>query len=118
MGTEERTPLDIDPEKLLAFFEKYNDVQAEELVGPYLYKWTEISGNVTAVHYAKDGLVVFLKGRRSDKRKQYEIQAMFEEQRWIDRAKVLKRNEKIRVRGQLMLVISDFVHLVSCEIVE
>lgn len=46
------------------------------------------------------------------------IYAMFEEQRWMDRAVVLKRNEGIRVRGQIKSVLSSSFSLEQCEIIE
>lgn len=40
--TNRRELLDIDPEKLPAFFEKYNEAQVDDLLKPYIGKWMEI----------------------------------------------------------------------------
>src|ERR1051326_111331 len=127
---QEQTPLDIAPEKLLGFFERYNHAQAEALVRPYLGKWMEVSGNVVEVRRERlisnessqritDGIEVTFETLTIKKAKStVAIYAMFEEQRWMDRAMVLKRNEGIRVRGQIKSVLSSSFSLEHCEIIE
>lgn len=127
-ATNGREFLDIDPEKLFEFFEKYNDAQAEGLVKPYIGKWMDIQGRVIEVRrdisFDKDvhpipGIKVTIgTGRRQDKKSYIFTQAYFDEQRWMDRAFVLKTNETIKVRGQLRNVFARGLVLEHCEIIE
>jgi len=121
--------LDIEPEKLFAFFDRYNDAQAEELVKPYIAKWTDVSGRVSKVDTEllplrtgdkelRYGINVFIAGKRKDNRKNTSTQAIFDNPRWIERAKVLKRDEDITVRGQIKLIWGFGFYLEHCEIVE
>lgn len=128
---EARVFLDIDPEKLLAFFDKYNAAQAETIVKPYIGKWLEISGRVSEVEQdvfmpprgSNPGIVYGITVHmwtpyKAAPKKSIGTQAEFWEQPWIDRATVLKRNEDIRVRGQIKTVFSVGFVLEHCEIVE
>ncbi len=122
--------LDIAPEKLLDFYEKYNEAQAEGLVQPYIGKWLEMSGRVTEVRRElaplredtrgiKYAINVAIETRRQGSPKSHIVtQAIFEDQRWMDRAVVLKRGENIKVRGMIKSVYSSGFHLEHCEIVE
>ena len=127
---EERVALDIAPEKPLDFFEKYNEAQAEGLIQPYIGKWLEMPGRVTEVSRElaplredtrgiKYAINVVLRTRRTGKPNAYVVtHAVFEDQRWMDRAVVLKRNEDIKVRGRIKSVYSHGFHLELCEIIE
>lgn len=127
-NAEQRAPLDIAPEKLLAFFDKYNEAQAEGLAQPYIGKWLEMRGRVAEVtrelaplredtRGIKYAIRVMLRTRRQGK--PYVVtQAVFEDQRWMDRAVVLKHNEDIKLRGQIKHVFSHGFYLEYCEIIE
>ena len=90
----------------------------------------EVSGNVVEVRRERlisnessqritDGIEVTFETLTIKKAKStVAIYAMFEEQRWMDRAMVLKRNEGIRVRGQIKSVLSSSFSLEHCEIIE
>jgi hypothetical protein len=131
-AVENREYLDIKREKLLEFFDKYNEAQSETLVKPYIGKWMEIPGRVRNVSREalplsmqdgvpyKWGIKVILSTASGDKKKLAHIvtQATFDDQRWMDRAAVLKRNEDIKIRGQIRLVFNSGFALDHCEIVE
>ena len=128
-ATNGREFLDIDPEKLFAFFEKYNDAQAEGLVRPYIGKWLEMQGRVTEVtsddFWDKknarfiSGISVRMETARGDKKESTVwTRAEFDEQRWIDRAFVLKKDEDIKVRGQIKYIFARSFRLQHCEIIE
>ncbi len=128
----EREFLDVDPEKLLDFFESYNEAQAEDLVKPYIGKWMETSGVVvwvrneritegaTTVEQVINGVVVGFKSRTAKKRSpEGVIQSQFDEQRWIDRARVLRPfKDTVKVRGQIRYIFSYGFYLKHCEIIE
>lgn len=128
-ATNGRQFLDIDPEKLFAFFEKYNDAQAEGLVRPYIGKWLEMQGRVTEVRNDDfwdkknarfiSGITVQMETARRDKKgSTVWTRAEFDEQRWIDRAFVLKKDEDIKVRGQIKYIFAHSFRLQHCEIIE
>jgi hypothetical protein len=125
-----RIPLDIAPEKLVGFFEKYNEAQAEELTQPYIGTWMETQGR--AIEISRDallpnegdgtiryGIAISLRTERKDKPKSPMVtHALFDERRWIDRAKVVNRNEIVSVRGRIKYVYSFGFYLEHCEIIE
>jgi hypothetical protein len=124
----DKEALDVDPEKLFAFFERYNDAQSEDLVKPYIGKWVQWSGRVTQVmnetlfpqkgeRELRHGVNVFIDAKRRDN-KTTSTQAIFDDPRWIERAKVLKRGEDITVRGQIKSIWSFGFYLEHCEIIE
>lgn len=127
-ATNGREFLDIEPEKLFAFFEKYNDAQAEELVQPYIGKWLEMQGRVREVKRDvlrdKDfrpipNITVRMETARRDKKESSVwTTAVFDEKRWMDRAFVLKNDEDIRVRGQIKYIFAHSFRLEHCEIIE
>jgi len=126
--TNGREFLDIDPEKLFAFFEKYNDAQAEGLVQPYIGKWFEIQGSVReirrAVFWNKNargipGITVLMETARRDKNESSVwTTAEFDEKRWMDRAFVLRNKENIKLRGQIKHIFANGFRLEHCEIIE
>lgn len=129
--TQGRIFLDIAPEKLLDFFEKYNEAQAENLIRPYMGTWVELSGTVIGVRREallpqegdrtlRYGVEVTFSGPRADRPKTRLVhRALFEEQRWMDRAVVLKPNEEhIKVRGTIKYVFFYGFYLEHCEIIE
>lgn len=128
--TAERIPLDIAPETLMDYFQKYNEAQAEGLIEPHIGKWIELSGKITGVRRAalvpgegdrtlKYGIEVTFSSRRADRPKARVLhRALFDEQRWMDRAVVLQPKEDIKVRGPIKYVYFYGFYLEHCEIIE
>lgn len=131
---EAREFLDIDPEKLLDFFEKYNEAQADDLVKPYIGKWMETGSGVVVwvrnesifpkgiktVKEIINGVEVGFSIRGKKKRSPEGLTVVeFDEQRWVDRARVLRPfKDTIKVRGQIRYIFSYGFSLQHCEIIE
>lgn len=127
--SSERQILDIDPEKLVAFFDRYNNAQAEDLTKPYLGKWMEISGRVwevsnellpprSDIQGIRYGIKVSIYKPRQGK-KRILARLMFEDAKWIERTRVLKPNaEDIKAFCQLKTVFEFGFILERCELIE
>ncbi len=121
---EERTLLDVKPEYLLGFFKKYTNAEAHKLVETYIGKWLKISGIVDDVYSGKgyDGAYVLIRTDKSDFLKSglfpVIMGATFNEQRWINRALVLRRGETVTVFGRITKIEETGFMLDKCEIVE
>jgi len=126
-----REVLDIDPENLLAFFEKYDEAQANTQVEPYLGKWMELSARVTEIerHSVQPQVVgqrpatiidvTLRSSRRNDpKGNSMVTRARFDDQKWMERAFNLTRNKNTKVRGQIKYIYPYGFHLEHCEIIE
>jgi hypothetical protein len=131
--TKESTPeprafLDFEPEKLCAFFDKYNFAQAQDLIKPYLGKWMDADGTVLEVRHetfypsagdpSKMGITVWIESTRIYKGTGIAVFAMFDDPQGIERAKVLQNKERIKVRGQIQSVRSHLFSLQHSEIIE
>jgi tRNA_anti-like len=122
---EERVLLDVKPEYLLDFFTKYNNVQAQKLVETYIGKWMKISGEVSDVFPSETsggtrldrGPSVMMTKKAKKASGDIDVFCDFDDQRWKDRAAVLKRGDKITVFGQITR-IDRFFTLTKCEFVE
>jgi hypothetical protein len=119
----QRILLDVKPEYLLGFFNKYSTAQAQELVKTYLGKWVKISVEVADVSrdeiLGKDqGPSVMITTKIPGPDKDFLTHCGVEEQRWIDRALVLRRGERITVFGQITRIHERSFSLEKCEFVE
>jgi hypothetical protein len=119
---EERILLDVKPEYLVGFFKKYTTAQAQKLVETYIGKWVKISGTVKDVDRSvtlsdKPGdPTVDLSTKSSEG--SFRTAAYFKEQRWQDRALVLKPGDKITVFGRITRITWWGLTLEKCEFVE
>ncbi|HAF12625.1 MAG TPA: hypothetical protein DCK99_02765 [Blastocatellia bacterium] len=121
-ANEERVLLDVKPEYLADFFTKYNDAQAHKLVETYIGKWVKVSGEVIDVSRYSGGPNATVNIRTAP-RSRLGFIADFEEQRWVDRVLVLRRDEPITVFGQITKITAlgpEYVTfwLGKCEVVE
>jgi hypothetical protein len=124
---EERILLDVKPEYLLDFFTKYNNVQAQKLVETYIGKWEKFSGEVFDVspddtvggHFPDSGPHVMISIRKKNWKDNFGVYcSRFEEQRWKDRALVLKPGETITLLGRIKQIRERSFWLEKCEFVE
>jgi len=120
-----REVLDVEPETLLAFFKKYNSAQAQKLVDAYIGKWVRFTGEVADVfpgetsggRWPDPGPSVMMRIKRSSSGS-FTAFCDFEEQRWRDRAAVLRAEEKVTVFGQITRITDGFFVLKKCEFVK
>jgi hypothetical protein len=122
-AVEQRIFIDVDPGYLVGLYQKYNSAQADEAVKTYIGKWLRVSGNVGDVtrqrRLNERGTVsMMISVKRADGFHLYTILADFDDQRWIDRALIFNRGEKVTVIGKLERVIESGIILEKCEIVE
>ena len=118
-----RTVLDVKPEYLADFFKKYNDAQAQKLIESYVGKWVQLSGEVIDVSRYKSEPNATVTMRVTRGATHFGVIAEIEEERWADRALVLRRDEQITVFGRLAKITAlspDHVTfwLDKCELVE
>ena len=119
--TEERILIDVKPEYLIGLHKKYSTAQANQAVKTYIGKWVKISGEVADVNQDAnwdkligrvDPSVMITTKIPAD---HFYTHCRFEEQRWIDRALVLRRGEKITLRGRITGIDEDSFSLEKCE---
>lgn len=121
--TEKRTFTDVEPKYLVGLYKKYSSAQADEAIKTYIGKWIKMSGIVGDVNREKrfdepDIVSMFIDVENANHKLLYIVSADFEEQRWMDRALIFSRGEKVTVIGKIRRVGYSSVHLEKCDIVE
>ncbi len=122
-NTTERIFIDITPEQLVGFYKKYNSAQADDLVKPYISQWVKVSGSVNDVNREKgftepDTVRLSLAVEDANGWIVYAVLADFNDQRWMNRALVFRKDEKATVVGKIKRVMPSGMAVVNCEIVE
>jgi hypothetical protein len=114
-NTEERMVVSVTPNYLLGFYKSYTAAQADKLLEEYVGKWIKISLKIANVHVHSlvDGHIV---GHDANEKSVF-ISAIFNEQKWIDRIRILQLGEIIVVTGKIEKVSGGTLCLNNCEIV-
>lgn len=118
---EQRVFIDVEPTFLIDLFKKYNALQAEEIVKPYIGKWMRFSGTVSNVTRNRDKPETVTMSILPDPYEistAYVVNAEFSDQRWMVRSSVMQRGEKVTVIGQIQSVIEPGIMLNNAEIIE
>ena len=123
--SEERIYADLSAEQLVAFYKKYSSAQADEATKTYIGKWIKIPLAVVAdVDREKnfgdkpDTIRLAATVDAPNGWVLYSVIATFSDQRWMDRALILNKDEKITIIGKIQRVIPPGIILEECELVE
>jgi len=108
--SNDKITVDVSVDYLVGLCSGLTTLQAEQLTRPYIKKWMTASGIIEDL------------GQRSAD----EIGLLFEhsylsvwfDKEWHDRLSVLKRGDRITIRGQIITVKINAVRLDHCEIIE
>jgi hypothetical protein len=111
-----REIIKVSPDELAAFFEGHTEIQGKTLTQPYIGKWMRFSGIVKEVSSYGQSVEVSISPLTASKGGG--VYAEFREQKQIDMLRVLKRESKITVLGQISYINSKIVGLTDCELVE
>jgi hypothetical protein len=106
----EKSIIDIQPEELTRFFEGRLDINAGELVQPYIGKWTIVEGILRTVGHPSLFIQVTLEDR--------DVLYIYFESSWAKRLATLRPKMKIRVLGQIGRVRRFAIDLENCELLD
>lgn len=121
-SSSDKTVIEVDPAYLVGLYKKYNSAQADETVKPYLGKSTQVSGAVNDVYRQKidgrDAASVTIRVNKADGSGLYVAWADFTDDRWVSRALIFGRGERVTVVGKIYQVAESGISLGQCEIIE
>jgi hypothetical protein len=124
-AASQRVFVDVKPEYLIGLYKKYNSVQADEAIKTYIGKWIKIPLAVVAdvereKHFGDKPDTIRLAATVDAPNGWvlYSVIATFSDQRWMDRALILNKDEKVTIIGKIHHVIPPGIILEECELVE
>ncbi len=114
--SDERIVVDVTLDYILGFFKEHTNTQAQKLIEIYIGKWIKISGEVSDVNEIQNVVQVYL--RKVSQNSIYQAFFLFEDQANKDRAKLLRREQKITVFGKVIKADPHTIYLENCEFVK
>jgi hypothetical protein len=112
-----RVIIDVSPAVLVGIYKNHISIEADKLIQSYIGKSIRVSGLIGDVFQnTKDNITVILKiGKDIDDR--ILIFCRFSAP-WHDRAEILRREQSVKILGQIDLVENYTVRLIDCELVD
>jgi hypothetical protein len=110
----ERIVVDVPLEHLASFFDELTGIQASKLVEPYIGRWIQVSGLVDQITSYTGHAEVRL---MTAPPREMAVYASFQDAKWIDRLRLLRRKDPLTVFGQIEYVSAVASQLKFCELV-
>jgi hypothetical protein len=113
-----RVYVDVTPEELVGFFKNVTAMQGDRLVQPYIGKWITLSGPLGDILSSSPDHAQLTFADRGYGEEKVQVYLYFNVKKWVDRVAVLTLGKQITVTGRIDRVVSVWVDLKDCELIE